>query len=96
MLSRQKFDLKWGLMLEILEIFSRKAVQIKSNNQTLVTLYRVGSLGSFTDKRMSLKPGKYTLVGTRQGYRDVREEFTIVPGKSAPTVVVQCEEKING
>lgn len=71
-------------------------VQIKSNNQTLVTLYRVGSLGSFTAKRMSLKPGKYTLVGTRQGYRDVREEFTIAPGKSAPTVTVQCEEKING
>lgn len=71
-------------------------VQIKSNNQTLVTLYRVGSLGSFTAKRMSLKPGKYTLVGTRQGYRDVREEFTVAPGKSAPTVIVQCEEKING
>ena len=71
-------------------------VQIKSNNQTLVTLNRVGSLGSFTAKSMSLKPGKYTLVGTRQGYRDVREVFTIAPGKSAPTVVVQCEEKING
>ena len=84
-------------LTELLEKLNQPVdVQIKSNNQTLVTLYRVGSLGSFTDKRMSLKPGKYTLVGTRQGYRDVREEFTIVPGKSVPTVVVQCEEKING
>jgi len=70
-------------------------VQIKSNNQTLVTLYRVGSLGSFADKQMDLKPGKYTLVGTRQGYRDVRTEFTLEPGKSAPTVTVQCDEKIS-
>ena len=70
------------------------SVEFKSNNQTLVTLYRVGELGNFTAKQMSLKPGKYTLVGTRQGYRDVRQEFTIEPGKKAPTVVVQCEEKI--
>jgi len=32
----QKFDLKWGLMLEVLEIFSRKAVQIKSNKLQLL------------------------------------------------------------
>lgn len=70
-------------------------VQIKSNNQTTVTLYRFGSLGSFAAKNMELKPGKYTLVGTRQGYRDVRQEFVIEPGKAAPTVTVQCEEKIS-
>ena len=55
----------------------------------------MGNLGSFTAKQMDLKPGKYTLVGTRQGYRDVRQEFTIEPGKKAPTIIVQCEEKIS-
>lgn len=69
-------------------------VQIKSNNLTNITLYKVGSLGNFTAKNMDLKPGKYTLVGTREGFRDVRREFTIMPGKSLTTIIVQCEEKI--
>ena len=71
-------------------------VNLQSNNQTNVTLYRVGNLGNFTAKQVELKPGKYTLVGTRTGYRDVREEFTLLPGEQVPTIVVQCEEKING
>jgi tetratricopeptide (TPR) repeat protein len=71
------------------------AVKIQSNNQTNVTLNKVGSLGSFTAKSMDLKPGKYTLIGTRNGYRDVRREFTLLPNKSVTTIVVQCVEKIS-
>jgi tetratricopeptide (TPR) repeat protein len=71
------------------------SVQFKSNNQTQVTLYRVAKLGHFSAKQIDLRPGKYTLVGTRVGYRDVRQEFTLSPGKTAPTIVVQCEEKIS-
>ncbi len=69
-------------------------VQLKSDNQTTVTLYKVGSLGSFTAKNMDLKPGKYTVVGTRNGYRDTRREFTLLPSSDITTIVIQCEEKI--
>ena len=70
------------------------SVQLKSNNQTKVTLYKIGDLGSFAAKSMDLKPGKYTLIGTRAGFRDVRQEFTLMPNKPLTTIVVQCDEKI--
>lgn len=69
-------------------------LKIKSNNQTTVTLYKVGNLGSFTAKQMDLKPGKYTLVGTREGFRDVRTEITLMPSTQVTEIVVQCDEKI--
>ncbi len=69
-------------------------VKFESNNQTDVTLYKFGKLGSFSAKSMDLKPGKYTLIGSRKGYRDVRREFTVMPGELDTTIVVQCVEKI--
>ncbi|NQZ07143.1 MAG: hypothetical protein HRT35_08275 [Algicola sp.] len=70
------------------------SVKFESNNQTDVTLYKFGKLGSFSAKSMDLKPGKYTLVGSRKGYRDVRREFTVMPGEVDTTIVVQCVDKI--
>ena len=70
-------------------------IQLQSDNQTEVTLYRVGRLGSFNRHQLDLKPGHYTLVGNRQGYRDVREEFTVQPGRQPDTIVIQCTEKIS-
>ncbi len=71
-------------------------VSIKSDAQTRVTLYRVGELGLFNEHDIELTPGKYTLVGTREGYRDVRKEFTIEPRENPtqPVIVIQCEEPI--
>ena len=34
------------------------------------------------------------VVGTRQGYRDVRKELNLLPGAAPPTLVVRCEEPI--
>lgn len=69
-------------------------VAIASDNQTEVTIYRVGKLGSFERKDMELLPGRYTAIGTRNGFRDVRREFTIMPGRAPPSLVVRCEEQI--
>jgi hypothetical protein len=33
-------------------------------------------------------------VGQRAGFRDVRREIILVPGRDAPTVVIRCEEPI--
>ena len=69
-------------------------VAILSDNATEVTVYRVGRLGSFERQEIRLKPGRYTAVGTRTGYRDVRLEFTIMPGQAAAPLTVRCEEPI--
>jgi len=69
-------------------------VALASDNVTEVTIYRVGPLGSFERKDVELLPGRYTVVGRRAGYRDVRREVTLVPGREAPTVVIRCEEPI--
>lgn len=69
-------------------------VAIASDNQTEVTIYRVGKLGAFERKDMELLPGRYTVVGTRNGFRDVRRELTVVPGREPPALVIRCEEQI--
>ncbi len=70
------------------------AVALASDNATDVQIYRVGKLGFFEQKNVELMPGRYTVVGTRQGFRDVRKELTLLPGTPPPTLVVRCEEPI--
>ena len=69
-------------------------VELESDLQTEVVLYRVGRLGSFDRRQLELRPGTYTVVGTRDGYRDVRKRFTVRPGEHPAPVVVRCEERI--
>jgi len=69
-------------------------VALASDNLTDVTIYRVGRIGSFERKDVELLPGRYTVVGQRAGYRDVRREIVLVPGRESPTVVIRCEEPI--
>ncbi len=68
-------------------------VALESDNLTKVTIYRVGEMGSFTTRAVELTPGKYTVVGTRPGYRDVRREIMVAPGE-AQSVVIRCEDRI--
>lgn len=70
------------------------AVSIHSNNVTDVTVYKVGKLGQFESQQLDLIPGRYIAIGTREGYRDVRVEFSVPHSGPAPTVVVECQEKI--
>ena len=69
-------------------------VELRSDNLTLVTVYKVGELGYFTSKVLSLRPGNYVAVGRRDGYRDVRVEFFVDPDKAMEPVVVSSAEKI--
>jgi hypothetical protein len=70
------------------------AIALTSDNQTDVTIYRIGRLGMFDRKDMELLPGRYTIVGTRSGFRDVRREVTVLPGQPPPPVAIRCEEPI--
>jgi len=69
-------------------------VRLMSDQLTTVTLYRVGSLGVFTSRDVELRPGTYTAVGSRDGYRDVRQTFTVRPGGNLPPISVVCVEPI--
>lgn len=82
-----------------LEAMVAKAVRpvqvwLESDNLTEVVVYRVGRLGSFERKNLALRPGDYTVVGTREGYRDVRRELQLRPGMDRTSVTIRCEEPI--
>jgi tetratricopeptide (TPR) repeat protein/predicted Ser/Thr protein kinase len=69
-------------------------VKLESDNETEITLFRVGRLGTFDRYELELRPGTYTIVGTRRGFRDVRQQFTIRPGAPAGPFSIRCEEPI--
>lgn len=69
-------------------------LRLESDGQTQVVIYRVGQYGAFSTREVKLLPGRYTVVGTRTGYRDVRREVVLPPGAGAAAVVVRCEEPI--
>ncbi len=70
-------------------------VRIESDNLTEVAVYRIGRLGSFVTRELSLRPGTYTVVGSRDGYRDVRQEIVLKPGqKTLLRVTVICRDKV--
>jgi len=69
-------------------------VRITSDGETQVRLYRVRDLGRFASLNLQLRPGRYTLQGTRRGYRDVLQLFELKPGEQLPVIDVRCAEKI--
>jgi tetratricopeptide (TPR) repeat protein len=69
-------------------------LQLTSDNATEVMLYRVGSLGRFLAREVTVSPGSYTLVGSRPGYKDTRVEVTVEPDGPAPRVFIACEERV--
>jgi tetratricopeptide (TPR) repeat protein len=69
-------------------------IELRSDQLTEVTLYRVGALGSFAARTVDLRPGTYTAIGSRDGFRDVRQTFTVVPGRELEPISVVCVEPI--
>jgi tetratricopeptide (TPR) repeat protein len=70
-------------------------LELVSDNTTQVAIQRVGEFGTFARREIELKPGKYTVVGKREGFRDVRRDITIAPGTDQmQTISVSCVEPI--
>ena len=69
-------------------------VVLESDGVTEVSVHRVGALGSFTQQELELRPGSYIAVGQRRGFRDVRVNFSILPGAANEPVRVACTEPI--
>jgi eukaryotic-like serine/threonine-protein kinase len=69
-------------------------LSLLSDSLTQVAIPSVGAFGTFSRRDIDLKPGHYTVIGTRDGYRDVRRDITVSPGQQTQTVNVSCSEPI--
>ena len=69
-------------------------IAIESDNLTRVAVYRVGKLGRFSVHELELRPGTYTVVGTRDGYQDVRQKIVVKPDLQPLRITVKCTVKI--
>ena len=69
-------------------------ILLKSDNQTDVSIFKVGKFGKFEQQKLELKMGKYTIVGSRAGFRDVRKVLTLTAEMSDQTITIQCDEPI--
>lgn len=67
-------------------------VVFTSDNATQVAIRAVGALGAFERREQALRPGRYVVVGSRAGYRDVRLDVDVSSGM-AP-VDVRCVEPV--
>jgi tetratricopeptide (TPR) repeat protein len=78
--------------LDALEV--KVPVEITSDSSTQVFVATLGELGVFVRREVELPPGQYTVIGRREGFRDVRRELTIMPGQRRVSVSIQCTERI--
>jgi len=69
-------------------------VTLLSDNLTDVSVYRVGRFGKFHSLTLDLRPGTYTAVGSRIGFKDVRREIAVTAGMKPDPITIQCEEEI--
>ena len=83
-------------LLRFREVVERSAVPVPlvlvSDNATEVTIHRVGELGSFERRELVLRPGRYVIVGSRDGCRDVRKEIVLTADMQP--VDIRCAERI--
>jgi tetratricopeptide (TPR) repeat protein len=69
-------------------------VPLRSDGVTEVVVLRVGTLGTFREKEVTLRPGSYVVVGKRRGYRDTRKTLVVSPGRRPAPVDVRCDEAL--
>ncbi len=90
-----KIDQRANALEKLLQLTNQPiSINLQSDNQTEVVIYKVGKFGRFENQKIELKPGKYTIVGSRPGYRDVRKILTISANMATKNIMVRCEEPI--
>ncbi len=69
-------------------------VVLVSDGQTRLEVYRVGIFEAVRRQPIRLKPGSYTVVGKRRGYRDVYMDISATPGAGQTTHHIVCNEQL--
>ncbi len=94
-IKKPKLKQKIATAEQIIKNASKKIkVKISSDNETDVALYKTGKFGKLIEKNIELRPGEYTIVGSRPGYRDFRKKFTVSASDQMIEIRVQCRDKI--
>ena len=70
------------------------SITLQSDNQTDIVIFKIGKFGKFEQRKIELKIGKYTIVGSRTGFRDVRKVLSVTSDMSSKTISVHCDEPI--
>ena len=73
---------------------TRIPLTVLSDGETEVAVLRVARLGRITNQTLELRPGIYTLIGIRDGYKDVRQTVRLEADQQALQVTITCKEKI--
>ena len=69
-------------------------LSLVSDNATAISIPSIGQFGTFAKRDIELKPGRYTVIGTREGYREIQRDITIAPGQESQTISVSCSDPI--
>ena len=64
------------------------------DGKTLVTVRKHAELGQINREVVYLIPGRYTVTGVREGYRDVREELVLIAGQPVPALTIASTERV--
>ena len=67
-------------------------VLLRSDNASEVLLSNIGPLGRFSEKRLRLRPGAYTIVASRDGCRDFRAQITVA--EDMAPIDISCREAL--
>ena len=69
------------------------ALAIRSDNKTEVQVRPGRKLGKFDETNLDVYPGRYTLIGRRNGFREKKLEISVPPGSSPIVVELACDER---
>ena len=88
-----------ALESSIKQVDSTVKVSFNSDALTQISLKKAGAkrinLGKFDVKNLALKPGRYTVTGTRLGFHDVRTELELNPNvNGVQSFTIACTDQI--
>lgn len=84
---------KTAKVVDLLDVYSQAVLlKLTSDNATSVAITSHGRLGVFSETSVELRPGKYTIMGSRDGCRDIRKEVMVLPGIEA--IDIRCEDML--
>ena len=73
---------------------TKVAVRLVSDELTFVSIRGLGSVGKISEKVIQIRPGKYTIEGSREGFRSKLVEFEIKPESKLFSIEIYCDERI--
>ena len=70
------------------------SVRLVSDELTFISIRGLGTVGKISEQVIQLRPGKYTLEGSREGFRSKLFKFEIKPGSKLFSIEMYCDERI--